>query len=99
MEAIITVQIKNKMKPYSLDLPEKIIKAIDKCDSSITKVAQRFDVSNNFVQKLVTQKRTKGHIFPGKQGGSMISRVMEYKAQLMKIFEKQNVDSLFLSFR
>ena len=51
---------------------------------------QRFGVSKNCVQKLVTQKRTKGHILPGKQGGSMVSPVMKYKAQLIAIFEKQN---------
>ena len=30
------------MKPYSLDLREKIIDAIEKGDSSVRKVAQRF---------------------------------------------------------
>ena len=78
------------MKPYSLDLREKIIDAIEKGDSSVRKVAQRFDVSKNFVQKLVTQKRTKGHILPRKQGGSMVSPVMKHQAKLMEIFEKQN---------
>ena len=78
------------MKPYSLDLREKIINAIEKGDSSVRKVAQRFGVSKNFVQRLVTQKREKGHILPGKQGGSMVSPVMKYKAELIAIFEKQN---------
>jgi transposase len=35
-------------------------------------------------------ERIKGHIFPGKQGGSMVSPVMKYKAQLIAIFEKRN---------
>jgi len=77
------------MKPYSLDLREKIIDAIEKGDSSIRKVAQRFGVSKNFVQRLVTQKRIQGHIRPRKQGGSMVSPVMKYKAELIAIFEKQ----------
>ena len=59
-------------------------------DSSIRKVAQRFGVSKNFVQKLVTQKRREGHILPRKQGGSMVSPVMKHQAKLMEIFEKQN---------
>lgn len=77
------------MKPYSLDLREKIIDAIEKGDSSIRKVAQRFGVSKNFVQRLVTQKRIQGHIRPRTQGGSMVSPVMKYKAELIAIFEKQ----------
>ena len=78
------------MKPYSLDLREKVINEIEKGDSSVRKVAQRFGVSKNFVQRLVTQKRTKGHILPRKQGGSMVSPVMGYKAELIEIFEQQN---------
>ena len=78
------------MKPYSLDLREKVIDAIEKGDSSVRKVAQRFGVSKNFVQRLVTQKRTQGHILPQKQGGSMVSPVMKHKAELMEIFERQN---------
>jgi transposase len=73
------------MKAYSVDFREKIVSAIEKGDSSVRKVAQRFGVSKNCVQKLVTQKRTKGHILPGKQGGSMVSPVMKYKAQLIAI--------------
>jgi len=78
------------MKAYSVDFREKIVSAIEKGDSSVRKVAQRFGVSKNCVQKLVTQKRTKGHTLPGKQGGSMVSPVMKYKAQLIAIFEKRN---------
>ncbi|MGF1540239.1 MAG: transposase [Pleurocapsa sp.] len=78
------------MKPYSLDLREKIIDAIEKGDSSIRKVTQGFGVSKNFVQRLVTQKRIQGHILPRKQGGSMVSPVMKHKAKLMEIFEQQN---------
>jgi transposase len=78
------------MKAYSVDFREKIISAIEKDGSSVRKIAQRFSVSKNFVQKLVTQKRTKGHIIPGKQGGSMVSPVMKYKAELIAIFEKHN---------
>ena len=79
------------MKPYSLDLREKVIDAISKkVIARVRKVAQRFDVSKNFVQRLVTQKRTQGHILPQKQGGSMVSPVMKQKDKLIEIFEKQN---------
>ena len=77
------------MKPYSVDLREKIVSAIEKGDSSVRKVALRFGVSKNCVQRLITQKRTKGHILPGKQGGSMVSPVRKYKPELIAIFKKQ----------
>jgi transposase len=76
------------MKPYSLDLREKIVSAIEKGESSFRKTAERFSVSKSCVQKLVAQKRTEGHVIPRKQGGS-VSAVMEHKAQLLALVEKQ----------
>jgi transposase len=62
--------------------------AIEKGDSSFRKVAQRFAVSKNCVERWVIQKRTEGHVVPRKQGGS-VSAAMEYKAQLLALVEKQ----------
>ncbi len=41
------------MKPYSIDFREKVVKAYEQGDTSIRKVAARFDVSKAFVQKLL----------------------------------------------
>jgi transposase len=76
------------MKPYSVDLREKIVSAISNGESSFRKTAERFSVSKSCVQKLVAMKRTEGHVVPRKQGGS-VSSIMEYQTQLMEIFEKQ----------
>jgi transposase len=77
------------MKPYSVDFREKVVSAIEKGDSSFRKVAERFAISKNCVERWVIQKRTQGHVVPRKQGGS-VSAVMQYKAQLMSIHEKQS---------
>jgi len=69
-----------------MDLRRRIINAV-KEGGSIRKVAQRFDVGKNLVQKLVTQLQTKGHIQPAKQGGSAVSPVWQYKDHLLRIFE------------
>jgi len=45
-----------KMKPYSTEFREKIV--YEQCDTSIRKVAARFDVSKAFVQKLKTKQTT-----------------------------------------
>jgi transposase len=75
------------MKPYSIDLREKIVNAIETGESSFRKTAQRFSVSKSCVQKLVTQKRTDGHLAPRKQGGS-VSSMTEHTAQLRAIYEE-----------
>jgi transposase len=61
------------MKPYSIDFREKVVKAYEQGNTSIRKVAARFDVSKAFVQKLLKQKQTTGHVRPQKQGGSQKS--------------------------
>jgi transposase len=53
------------VKPYSMDLRKRIINAVEE-GGSIRKVAQRFAVGKNLVQKLITQMRTEGNVMPGK---------------------------------
>jgi transposase len=76
------------MKPYSMDLRERVVSAIEKGDSSYRKVAQRFCVSKTCVERWVQMKRSQGHIVPRKQGGS-VSAVMAHQAQLLAIFEQR----------
>ncbi|MFB2835089.1 IS630 family transposase, partial [Aerosakkonemataceae cyanobacterium BLCC-F167] len=60
-----------KMKAYSMDLREKIVKAYEQGNTSIRKVALRFGVAKSFVQKLLLMKKTQGHVEPRQQGGAM----------------------------
>jgi transposase len=45
-------------------LREKIVKIYQQGDTSIRKVSARFDVSKGFVQKILKQKQTTGHVQP-----------------------------------
>ena len=76
------------MKPYSIDFREKIVNAYEHGDTSIRKLATRFDVSKGLVQKLLKQKQMVGHVAPGKQGGSMKSMLHESETQLAEMVEK-----------
>lgn len=76
------------MKAYSTDFREKSVKAYEQGDTSIRKVAARFDISKSFVQKLIEMKKTQGHVQPKQQGGSMKSELDGYKTQLAAMVEK-----------
>jgi transposase len=76
------------MKPYSIDFREKVIKAYQEENTSIRKLATRFDLSKAFVQRLLKQKKIKGHVQPGKQGGTMKSELDGYSTQLAEMVEK-----------
>lgn len=80
--------IQLKMKPYSIDFREKVVKAYEQGDTSIRKVAARFDVSKAFVQKLLKQKQTTGDLQPRKQGGSLKSVLHSRTTQLAEMVEK-----------
>ncbi|MEH2451347.1 helix-turn-helix domain-containing protein [Nostoc sp.] len=76
------------VKAYSIDFREKIVKAYEQGDTSIRKVAARFDISKSFVQKLIEIKKTQGHVKPKQQGGSMKSKFDRYEIQLATMVEE-----------
>ena len=76
------------MKPYSIDFRKKVVKAYEEENTSIRKLATRFDVSKAFVQRLLKQKKIKGHLQPGKQSGTIPSELDGYLAQLAQMVDK-----------
>jgi len=76
------------MKPYSIETTEKIVKAYQQGDTSILKVAARFDVSTAFVEKLLKQKPMTGHVQPKKQGGSLKIVLNSRTTELTPMVEK-----------
>jgi transposase len=76
------------MKAYSIDFREKIVKAYEQGNTSVRKVASRFDVSKSFVQKLLEMKKTQGDVQPRQQGGAMKGELNGYEAQLQAMVEK-----------
>ena len=76
------------MKPYAVEFREKIVEAYEQGNTSIRKVAARFDVSKAFIQKLLKQKQTTGHVQPKKQGGRLKSVLYASTTQLIEMVEK-----------
>lgn len=54
----------NVMRPYSLDLRQKIIHAREKQQLSIRQLAQNFAVAKSFVQKILKQYQETGDLKP-----------------------------------
>jgi len=76
------------MKAYSIDFREKIVKAYEQGNTSVRKVASRFDVSKSFVQKLLEMKKTQGDVQPRQQGGGMRGELDGYETELAAMVEK-----------
>ena len=79
------------MKPYSIDLRNKIIEIWKRENISIRKLAKRFDVSKSFIQKLIKKYQETGDIRPWSQGGSPPSKLnSEQLVILVQLMEKNN---------
>jgi transposase len=76
------------MKAYSIDFRLKIVQAYEQGDTSIRKIAQRFNVSKSFVQKLLEIKKNQGCLEPKQQGGTMKSELNGYEAALADMVKK-----------
>ena len=73
------------MKPYSVELREKIVNTYERGDTSIRKVAIQFGVAKSYVQKLLQLKRTQENLEPKKQGGAMKGKLDEYGSELAEM--------------
>jgi transposase len=58
------------MQAYSLDLRQRVVSAYENGIETIPEVAERFEVSESFIKKLLARKRSTGNIAPiGHRGG------------------------------
>lgn len=58
------------MQAYSLDLRQRVVSAYENGVETILEVAERFEVSDSFIKKLLRRKRTTGTLAPiGHRGG------------------------------
>jgi transposase len=58
------------MQAYSLNLRQRVVSACENGVETILEVAERFEVSDSFIKKLLRRKRTTGDIAPiGHRGG------------------------------
>jgi transposase len=57
------------MRPYSLDLRERVAAAVDHHEGSIRWIARVFRVSTSFIVRLLQRRRTAGTLAPDPHGG------------------------------
>jgi transposase len=73
------------MQAYSLDLRERVVSAYENGVETILEVAERFEVSDSFINKLLRRKRTTGTIAPvGHRGGQPKRLSEKHRKWLLK---------------
>jgi len=75
------------MKSYSLDMRQNIVNTYEAGNTSIRKVAERFQVSQSTVQELLKRKRETGKLLPRQAKGGKPSQLFGQQEQLKEIVE------------
>ena len=83
------------MKPYFLDMRQKIINTYEAGNTSIRKVAARFQVSKSTVQELLKRKRETGKLFPGQAKGGKPSQLFGQEQQIKEMVAEHPVRNYF----
>ena len=78
-------------KAYSMDFRQKIVDAYDRGGISQRQLAQKFDVTKSFVQKLLKQRRETGSIAPKVREKQTPPKLNdEHRAILIGLVEAKN---------
>ena len=72
------------MRPYSLDLRQRIVTAYEQGQGSIAEVAESFSVSTPFVKKMLRQWRQTGDLSPKPHSGGKPPSLTPRQRQLLK---------------
>ena len=78
------------MKPYSLDLRQKVVESYENGEGSIRQLAQRFKVSPDFVQRLLKRYQQDGTLEPKPYPGTQPTLNSEHLEILKTLVEDDN---------
>ncbi len=73
------------MKAYSLDLRERVVRAVDRGEETQQQIAERFGVGTTWIKKLLGQRRETGSIGPKPHGGGMPAK---YRGKTLERLKK-----------
>ena len=70
------------MKAYSLDMRQKIVNTYEAGNTSVRKVAEKFQVSKSRVQELLKRKRETGKLLHSQAKGEKPSQLFGQEKQI-----------------
>lgn len=78
------------MKPYSIDLRQKVLDAHLKNQTSIREIAEKFGVSDSFVRKLLKRHQETGGIEPKPHSGGASAKLTDEHYVLVESMIAEN---------
>ena len=87
------------MAAYSLDLRERIIRAVEGGAQTKRAVAALFEVHESFIYKLLRQRRAAGHLAPLPHGGGHTAKLQEKQLAQLTDLVNQSPDATLEELR
>src|SRR4051794_19841499 len=87
------------MVPYSIDLRERVLKAVDEGEGTQEQVAARFRVSARWVRKLLARRAATGSIAPEPNGGGRKPLIQGEAAEALRAAVRADPDATLEELR
>lgn len=87
------------MRPYSLDLRERIVAAIDRGEHSLRQIADLFVVDVSFVVRLLQRRRATGPIHPTPHGGGPTPKLDAAAVRRLRALVRKQPDATLAELR
>lgn len=71
---------------YSVDLRERVVRAVDRGEGTQKQIAERFGVGTTFIKQLLKRRRETGSLVPKPHGGGM---PVKYAGAVLKRLEQE----------
>lgn len=81
------------MKPYSIDLRQKIVDSYAKGNTSMRKLATQFNVALSFIEKLIKQHRETGDVAPKKRTQQTPTKLNSEQLEILECLVEENNDA------
>jgi len=87
------------MDAYSMDLRERVIRAVDAGEDTREEIAERFGVSTRWIRKLVAQRAATGSIEPRPHGGGRQAVIAADSAEALRHAVQADPDATLVELR
>src|SRR4051812_3032897 len=87
------------MRPYSLDLRDRVAAAVENAEGSFGKIARRFRVSLSFVTRLMRRRRQTGDLDPKPHGGGRSPALDEQARHRLRLLLEGQPDATLAELR
>jgi transposase len=87
------------MVPYSIDLRERVLRAVDLREGTQEEIARRFRVSARWIRKLLARRAATGSIAPAPHGGGRQLLIQGESAEALRVAVRNDPDATLAELR